>query len=418
MKATNLICNFFILWVSLAQAISLNAEETSSLHAQFVNPPDEYRSGVKWEWCNGMITRSGITGDLEAMRRAGLGGGKIFNVGGIEGPVRFASEEWYELVAFACQEAGRLGLQLGLNMTEGFTAAGGPWITPEKSMQRVVWSETEVTGPGSISITLKKPDTSPVDTKVLKLKDLDFYRDIKVFALPQVGRSRIEYIEIKSGMMRHHEDHTNALVRQPEDTVAARDIIQRSDIIDITDRMDNTGRLNWNAPQGTWTILRLGTASTGACTRPGSEKTRGLEVDKLNRETVRFHFDNLCRPLLEMKGVEPGKNLTFFAIDSWEADGQNWSSVLPAEFEKRRGYSLYAFLPVLTGRVVESIDVSERFLWDFRRTIADCICENFYMFVQELAEEQGMVLDSEPFSRAAFDGMETTEAVGVPTATF
>ena len=409
----------FALMLCVCTGCAIPGKEGSiDLESQFINPPDHYRSGVKWEWCNGMINRAGITADLEAMKRAGLGGGKIFNVGGIEGPVRFASEEWYELVAFACREAGRLGLKLGLNMTEGFTAAGGPWITPEKSMQRVVWSETQVSGPGPVLVALEKPDLSPIDTIVLKLRNLKFYRDIRVFAVPQIGESRIKFVDSKSGMMAHNSDPRKTLVKTAAESIAATDIIPRSDIIDITDRIDANGNLNWDAPPGKWTILRMGTASTGACTRPGSEKTRGLEADKLSREAVQFHFDNLCKPLLEMEGVEPGKNLSFFAIDSWEADGQNWSPVLPAEFEKRRGYSLYPYLPVLSGRVVESIDVSERFLWDFRRTIADCIYENFYLFVQELAEEQGMVLNSEPFTRAAFDGMETTEAVGIPTATF
>ena len=92
--------------------------------------------------------------------------------------------------------------------------------------------------------------------------------------------------------------------------------------------------------------------------------------------------------------------------------------MLAAEFEKRRGYSLYGYLPVLTGRIIESIDVSERFLWDFRRTIADCIHDNFYSYMSELCQERGMKFSSEPFTRAAYDGMETTEAVDIPTATF
>jgi len=420
MKTTHLLITILSLSVFLVQGISLAAQEKSSLHSQFVNPPGEYRSGVKWEWCNGMINKQGITGDLEAMERAGLGGGKIFNIAGIEGPVRFASDEWYEMVAHACREAGRLGLQLGLNMTEGFTAAGGPWITPEKSMQRVVWGETEVSGPGKVSITLEKPDITPIVLiKALQKLETGYYRDIKVFAVPQVGESRIKNYGIKSGInSEHHEDPRNTWIGTSKDSVLAGDIIPGSDIIDLTDRMDKNGNLDWDAPRGRWTILRMGTTSTGSFTRPGNEKTRGLEADKLSREAIQFHFDSFCKPLLEMDGVEPGKNLSFFAIDSWEAEGQNWSPVLPAEFEKRRGYSLYPYLPVLTGRIVESIDLSERFLWDFRRTIADCIVENFYDFVQELASGYGMTLDSEPFTRAAFDGMETTEAVGVPTATF
>ncbi len=396
----------------------LHVADAGSLEQGFVSPAGEYRSGVKWEWCNGMLNKQGATADLESMQRVGLGGGKIFNVGGPEGPVRFASDEWYEIVAHALREADRLGLTLGLNMTEGFSGIGGPWITPEQSMQRVVWSETEVRGPGAISIALERPDVSPIDTKVFKLKDVDFYRDIKVYAVPQVGESRISSIRVKKGMMPHHSDPKDASVKTPEDSVAAADIIPYAKVIDVTEHMDEDGNLKWDAPAGKWTLLRMGTASTGACTRPGSEKTRGLEADKLNRETVKFHFDAFSKPLLAKDGVKPGENLVFFAVDSWEADGQNWSPVLAAEFEKRRGYSLYPFLPVLTGRIVGSIDMSERFLWDFRRTIADCIHDNFYSYMSELCQERGMKFSSEPFTRAAYDGMETTEAVDIPTATF
>jgi len=417
MKTTRLLIIIISFSVFLVQGISLDAQEKSSLDAQFLNPPGEYRSTVLWFWNNGMFNKEGITGDLEAMKRVGLGGGKIFNGAGIEGPVRFASDEWFELTAHAAREADRLGLKIGLNMTEGFTAAGGPWITPEQSMQRVVWSETEVEGPGPVPITLEKPDVTPIDTKVFKLMNIKFYRDIRVYGVPQVGESRIMYSDLKSGMMPHHFDPAKALLKTPADSVAPTDIIPGSRLIDLTEHMDENGNLKWDAPPGKWTILRMGTASTGACTRPGSEKTRGLEADKFNRETVQFHFENLCKPLLDKEGVNT-KGLGYFAVDSWEADGQNWSPVLAAEFEKRRGYSLYPYLPVLTGRVVESIDVSERFLWDFRRTIADCIYANFYVFLQELCEKHGMTFSSEPYTRAAFDGMAAAEAVGVPIATF
>ena len=153
-------------------------------------------------------------------------------------------------------------------------------------------------------------------------------------------------------------------------------------MIDLTDKMDANGALNWDAPAGKWTILRMGSASTGACTRPGNEKTRGLEADKFSRKAVKLHFDSLIKPILEQDGVKPGENFAYLAVDSWEADGQNWSPVLAAEFEKRRGYSLYPFLPVLTGRVVESTEVSERFLYDFRRTIGDCVHEAGRMRLQ------------------------------------
>jgi hypothetical protein len=239
-----------------------------------------------------------------------------------------------------------------------------------------------------------------------------------VFAVPQVAAEQIKLLEIKKGLRAHHDKNEEVLKKTPPDSVSATDIIPQNKVIDLTEKMDENGKINWDAPAGNWTILRMGSASTGACTRPGNEKTRGLEADKFSREAVKLHFDSLCKPLLEMKGVKPGENLTYFAVDSWEADGQNWSPVLAAEFEKRRGYSLEPFMPVLTGRVVESVEVSERFLYDFRRTLADCAHDNFFGYLVDLCAEYNMSFGSEPFSRAAFDGMEIVEAIGHPTATF
>ena len=189
----------------LAICFMAHAAEKGDLAQQFINPPGEYRSTVLWEWCNGWVNKEGATAELEAMARVGLGGAKVFNVGGPEGPVRFASPEWYEIFAHALRESTRLGLQLSMNMTEGFCAIGGPWITPEMSMQYVVWSETEVSGPGTVSITVEKPDDGPIKAATLKLDDVGYYKDIKVFAVPRVAADQIKSLGIKKGMREHHD---------------------------------------------------------------------------------------------------------------------------------------------------------------------------------------------------------------------
>ena len=418
MTTTLRIRKTFVLGVLLSLAASLYAAEEGGLADGFANPPGKYRSIVLWEWCNGWLNKEGATAELESMARVGLGGAKVFNVGGPEGPVRFASPEWFEIFAHSLREASRLGLKISMNMTEGFSAIGGPWITPEMSMQHVVWSETEVSGPGKVSVALERPDDGPIKATTLKLKDVGYYKDYIVLAVPHVAPGQIKNLEIKKGLRGHHDKNETALVKTKASSVKVADIIPQGKVIDLTDKMDKDGKLNWNAPAGKWTILRMGSASTGACTRPGNEKTRGLEADKFSREAVKLHFDSLIKPLLEMDGVKPGENLTYLAVDSWEADGQNWSPVLAAEFEKRRGYSLYPFMPVLTGRIVESVEVSERFLYDFRRTLADCARDNFFGYLVELCAEYNMSFGSEPFSRAAFDGMEMVEAIGHPCATF
>ena len=95
--------------IVLMQVIPLHAAEKGGLAEQFVNPPGEYRSTVLWEWCNGWLSKEAATAELESMARVGLGGAKVFNVGGPEGPVRFASPEWYEIFAHSLREASRLG---------------------------------------------------------------------------------------------------------------------------------------------------------------------------------------------------------------------------------------------------------------------------------------------------------------------
>ena len=132
-------------------AVSTAAGQDSAgdLALQFVNPPQSARPWVYWFWLNGNITREGITADLEAMKASGIGGVLIMEVdqGTPPGPVAFASPKWRELFKHVCAEAHRLGLEVNMNNDAGWNGSGGPWITPELSMQKIVWSETSVEGP-------------------------------------------------------------------------------------------------------------------------------------------------------------------------------------------------------------------------------------------------------------------------------
>ena len=73
-------------------------------------------------------------------------------------------------------------------------------------------------------------------------------------------------------------------------------------------------------------------------------------------------------------------------MDSWEAGMQNWTDDILVEFQKRRGYDATPYLPALAGRVVGSAEISDRFLWDFRRTLADLFAENHYGTMAELLQ--------------------------------
>jgi hypothetical protein len=228
--------------------------------------------------------------------------------------------------------------------------------------------------------------------------------------------------------------HTGALVNRFEDkagfssaanlyslatpAVAIRDAVRKADVIDLTPEMRPDGRLDWTPPAGRWMVLRLGYSLTGARNSPASPEATGLEVDKLNRGHVKAYLDNYLGQYKDTLGALMGKRgLQYVITDSWEAGVQNWTEDMIAEFTKRRGYDPHPWLPVLTGRVVESAESSDRFLWDFRKTIGDLTTEYHYdQITASLHErEMGRYTESHESGRAFIgDGMEVKRSAEIP----
>jgi hypothetical protein len=178
------------------------------------------------------------------------------------------------------------------------------------------------------------------------------------------------------------------------------------------------GTLDWTPPAGRWVVLRLGYSLTGHQNSPASPEATGLEVDKLSRPFVKTYFNTYLDKYKDTVGALMGKRgLQYVITDSWEAGVQNWTDDMIAEFTKRRGYDPHPWLPVLTGRVVESAEASDRFLWDFRKTIADLTAENHYDQLTAILKERGMARYSESHeSGRAFiaDGMEVKRSAAIP----
>src|SRR5512138_3496505 len=147
-----IITTLFII-VNLISSVRTAAAD---LAQAFSRPPEAARPWVYWFWLNGNITSNGITADLEAMRRVGVGGVLIMEVdqGAPVGPADFVGPQWRELFKHATAEAGRLGLEINMNNDAGWNGSGGPWIKPEQSMQKVVFTETNVEGGRTFEGTL------------------------------------------------------------------------------------------------------------------------------------------------------------------------------------------------------------------------------------------------------------------------
>jgi hypothetical protein len=199
------------------------------------------------------------------------------------------------------------------------------------------------------------------------------------------AQARIHRWEEKAGF-RHLFEYESV----PTPHLPPEAAIQPGDLLDLTPRMNQNGHLKWNVPAGDWNILRIGHSLTGAKNRPAMPTGLGFEVDKLSREYSETYIRDYMQPIEEALGSLYGRTLRYVLMDSWEAGTQNWTDQMVAEFKRRRGYDPGPYLPALAGRVVESAEVSDRFLWDFRRTLADLFAENHYGAISEFLGKQGI----------------------------
>ena len=516
---------------------------TAGLEREFMTPPLSARPHVYWYWMNGNISREGLTADLEAMKRAGIGGAAIFNIGGHggSGPVKVLSPEWRELMRHAIREAGRLGIEINLNNSmSGWSSSGGPWITPKLAMQKLTWSETSVSGGAKFDAVLDQPPTLR-----------NYYHDVAVIAIPtpeaertpdpiptftssdpkfdptplKAGKSpapaggnwdgpivtpakevalepnaagqdtfvQMEYAQpftpnsfrlafagggVK-GTLQSSEDGkqwkpvqtfvprnyasvdlalaaaparywrvvlvTQTKIRLTELQLSARYriaewtgkamfdsygldkpsftsptgaipeacVIHHDQIIDLTDKMDASGRLVWDAPPGQWTVLRFGRALTGSQNGPSDEPGgMGLECDKLNAAALDVHFKNSLQPWFDDKEINP--LIQYVHDDSYERGAANWTARMPEEFRLRRQYDLRLYLPVLTGRVVDGVGESERFLWDFRNVVTGLMHDNYFGRMQELCRKAGKQFTLEPYHQTQFDNVTAGGHADIP----
>ncbi len=406
----------------------------ATLDADFAKPPDTARPWVYWFFMDGNLSRAGMTADLEAMAAAGVGGVIIMevDVGIPRGPVAFMSDEWCALFKHAVEEAERLGLEITLNAGPGWTGSGGPWVEAAQSMQHLVASETEVSGPTRLDAVLPRPEPRPpyfgakgLPEEFLKAREA-FYVDTAVLAFPRVSGARIEDIDEKALYVRDPytsrpgvKPYLPARAEYPEAPEEA--VIAPGDLIDLTDRLSPDGRLAWDVPEGDWTILRFGRRTTGANTRPAPRPAIGFESDKFDKAALEAHFDAFVGKLLRAIGPRPNdrdRGWTMLHIDSWEMGAQNWTDGFAAEFTRRRGYDPLPWLPAMTGRIVKSVEQTERFLWDLRLTAQEMVIENHAEHLKALGRRHGFGLSIEPYDMNPTADMVLGAVADVPMCEF
>ncbi len=499
----------------------------------FVRPVKNSRVHTWWHWVDGMISKEGITRDLESMKAEGIVQATILNLGfpqnvglvpGKDFPVekvKFVTDEWYEMFEWALHEARRLGITIGVHNCDGWSESGGPWITPEMSMKKFVFTKT-IPEPGfkgklkldkpfcnynfykdvaviayknktlkknsfqkanpemvlnnnqkiapstifemqrgdSVVITFEKEftankiavfqgykgGTSGIQTNttnqytLLYSTDGKKYRKLAQFkescfndtAIVEFDKTRARYFKfILSDGLRlatwrdskyllsnvelladgDHPGFSPTVSYISEKSVAAKtvdltrlnkqrklsedEIVKKNDIVDLTGKMDEDGVIDFDLPEGNWTVLRFGYTTTGVINAPSTIEGEGLECDKMDTTALNLHFASFPQKLVEHSNGLAGSIFKFILIDSWECDYQNWTAKMPEQFEKRCGYKLTDWLPVLCGDVVGSTEMSEGFLYDFRKTIAEMIEENYYLHFRNLCHRNNLEMHAE-----------------------
>jgi hypothetical protein len=176
------------------------------------------------------------------------------------------------------------------------------------------------------------------------------------------------------------------------------------EVLDISKYMSADGILNWNVPAGNWLIMRMGMQFIDVKNGPASFEAEGLEVDKMSAAHIAEHFDAFIGDIMKRVPPEDRKTLKVTVIDSYERGGQNFTDGFLEEFKQRYGYDATPFLPVYDGHIIGSIEMSERFLWDLRRLVADNISYKYVGGLRDISHKYGLTTWLENYGHSGFPG--------------
>lgn len=187
---------------------------------------------------------------------------------------------------------------------------------------------------------------------------------------------------------------------QPDYTAADWTIDPAKVVVLTNDVKD--GVLTWDVPEGRWVVSRIAMAPTGVTNSPASPEATGLEIDKINKEHLEGHFDAYIGEILRRIPAEDRKTFRIVVEDSYETGGQNWTDGLAEKFTERYGYSPLPYLPVLQGIPVGSNEMSDRFLWDLRRLVADLVAYEYVGGLKEISNKHGLTTWLENYGHWGF----------------
>lgn len=250
------------------------------------------------------------------------------------------------------------------------------------------------------------------DTKAqqFKLKCTNFRTKQKGYGFAEITISEApvldKYIEKQLGKMNSTPNiNWDSYIFGKQKEIKDKSLLVNPDgVIDLSNKLDENGMLNWDAPTGNWTIMRMGMTPTGTKNAPAAPQGVGYEIDKMNSDLAQYHFDNFIGELLKRIPDESKSAFKYVVADSYEQGSQNWTDGYEVKFKEKYGYDPVPFLPVLSGRIVGSVDLSERFLWDLRRSIADDVAYEYVGGLRKVSNKHNLKVWLENYGHWGFPG--------------
>lgn len=369
------LLSFCISFLLLSISSSASAVEEQDYRSAFLSPTMENRPLIIWQWMDGLVSKEAITKDLEAFKAAGLAGVQNFQIGGdaqirVGDPsCKIGSDKWKEMMLWAMDECERLGLSFGTHNCPGWSSSAHPSVTPEYSMQKLVYSKTIFQAPSEPKGKNVKRDCSLALEQAQVDARYNYYKDICVIAMPSDSVVKKESLVF----LTEYFDPASRILSLPYDLARSLD---------------------------GYAILRVGHTTNGKTNSSQAPLSgQGLECDKFSRTAVKKFWDAYPQMIIDLAGHHAGKTFNMIEIDSYEAGGQDWSPVLEQEFAARKGYDIKPYLPYMLGcATIDSAQECSRFMEDLVDVATSLFAENYYGYMNELASRTpGMRLLIEPY---------------------
>ncbi|HLU90125.1 MAG TPA: glycosyl hydrolase, partial [Cyclobacteriaceae bacterium] len=372
---TKIAAIFLLLALGLPAHHQVNAQQDEKylqFRKGFQSPPSQAYPLVYHWWLGGHVDTVRLKEELRAFKDAGVAGFTIFEIGSRDtvlvgtGPA-FLSDASLETIRFAVEEAEKLGLAVGLNTASSWNA-GGNWLPPQHAAKSIYQSKITLKGGDEASVKIPFPDIPEVDPR---------------------GRKRlIEYG--KDGKPVYKEEI--AVLALPEMTGYA----DTSKIRDVSEFFNpDTELLEWDAPDGNWTIIRYVCSNSGENLILPSKFSAGPIVDHFDAEATAFHFNYIINRLQSVLGDLRESALKSLYMASYEARGFTWTPTLPEMFKELNGYDVVKFLPILFGDAEYPSTTTSSFRADFQKTLSELMIQNFYMKSKEISNAHGLKNNSE-----------------------